>query len=134
MFCFAASCEPVLWQMVQRACRRQCVLRLAGNLVWILCAEQILNVWSNKLKSTAEGSWQACRIMVASTLQHGVHRHCLSAAFWSALQHDIARHCHPNAHLAATAAAFVFVILVRKSLSKFSASMLGGPASIILRI
>ena len=46
----------------------------------------------------------------------------------------IARRCHPNAHLAATAAAFVFVIFVRKSLSKFSASMIGGPTSIILRI
>ena len=44
------------------------------------------------------------------------------------------RHCHPNADLAAIAAAFVFVIFVRKSLSKLSASMLGGPASIILRI
>ena len=42
--------------------------------------------------------------------------------------------CHPRAVLAAAAAVFVLLIFFRNNFSKFSASIFGGPPSIILRI
>ena len=52
--------------------------------------------------------------------------------FWAA--GCASRHCHPKAALAAAAAACVAVIFFLKSLSKFPATMVGGPPSMIFRI
>ena len=63
---------------------------------------------------------------VSRSERHDVHRRRVFAAY--------IRDYQPSAALAALAALLVSLIFLRKSFSKFSASILGGPPSIILRI